>query len=231
MKVLPIKTGSQGNGIILQDGDSCIMLDCGVPPKKVVEKYGLLNVKLCLVTHEHSDHAKDARKWSERAFIYCTAGTLQAIKKKGMECVLRADMRCQTVTYNWAFTPFKTTHDAAEPCGWLIVSPSGHTTVYCTDTAHIHYTFSNVDTWILEANYSDELLQNNVLNGKIKAHHAERIIANHMSIKNLSNYLKKQAIKDDANIYLCHLSNRNSDEKEFVKKIKSVTKCKNVKAI
>lgn len=55
MKVVCIGTGSNGNGYVLQGGESKILLDAGCSWKEVEKACGfeVHNIDFALVTHEH----------------------------------------------------------------------------------------------------------------------------------------------------------------------------------
>ena len=81
MEVVSISTGSTGNAYFISDGHSSLLLDAGVPVRKIqVETHfrvsGLSGI---LVTHEHMDHAKAAKDLARLGLdVYASAGTLGA---------------------------------------------------------------------------------------------------------------------------------------------------------
>lgn len=55
MEFIYSKTGSDGNFSVICDGESSIVIDCGVNYQKANKKvrYGLLDASAVLVTHSH----------------------------------------------------------------------------------------------------------------------------------------------------------------------------------
>lgn len=66
---LPINvlaTGSSGNCTII---DNCIMIDCGVSKKLILEHIDPADIKLLIVTHLHGDHwNKSTAKWLQEEY-------------------------------------------------------------------------------------------------------------------------------------------------------------------
>ena len=60
MDIIPIASSSAGNCYIIQSGDEKLLIDCGVPLKRIKEalNYDLSNVVGCSISHEHKDHCK-----------------------------------------------------------------------------------------------------------------------------------------------------------------------------
>ena len=73
-----------------------------------------------------------------------------------------------------------------------------------------------IDHFLIEANYSDVLLKENVWNGNINKAQADRIMLSHMSLDYCVQYLRDCKAEETAKtITLCHLSERNSDPELF----------------
>ena len=88
--------------------------------------------------------------------------------------------------------------------------------VFCTDTCRIPYRFKNVNHFMVEANYSYDLLIDHMC-GNVYSQSASE---NHMEINDTIEMLKENYSSSLQNVVLIHLSNGNSDANEFVKKTK-----------
>ena len=55
MEIKVIGTGSSGNCYLVSDGSSKILIECGLPMKKIKEgvEFNLSNVAGCLISHSH----------------------------------------------------------------------------------------------------------------------------------------------------------------------------------
>ena len=218
-----IATGSKGNAYAIRDGDETILIDPGIPIKEIQKalNFGVSRLKFCLVSHEHQDHCK-AVKDIMGLGVPCamSAGTLNAIGPDNFASLpLILNSRKPAIFESWTVLPFDLVHDAAEPLGFLIQSPTGKKICFATDTARIDFDFSGVTHWLVEANYSEELLTESTRPETVK----DRIRASHMSIENLCEFFKRQDLSATEEIYLIHLSDNNSDEKLFKKIIEKTT--------
>jgi phosphoribosyl 1,2-cyclic phosphodiesterase len=111
--------------------------------------------------------------------------------------------------------PFANFHDTPI-YGYLINHPSCGTILFSTDSYKIGIALTGVKHFLIEANYTDALLKENVWNGSINKAQADRIMLSHMSLDYCIQYLKDcEAEKTAKTIALCHLSERNSDPELF----------------
>ena len=226
-----LATGSKGNCYVIEDGDSRIMIDPGISIKEIRKKcnFNLFGLDMCLVSHEHKDHCKAVKDLMRIGVpLALSAGTLKHFSPNGSLYIILQDgvvwERC-----GWKILPFAVEHDAEEPLGFLIESPSGKKICYATDTNYMHgvrdnirykYEFSGVTHWMIEANYSEELLQ---ANESLPEDTKSRIRTSHFEINNLMAFFKAQDLSATEKIYLIHLSDDNSDQAEFIRQIKKVT--------
>jgi len=217
-----LATGSKGNCYVIEDGGKRIMIDPGISIKEIRKKcnFNLSGLDMCLVSHEHKDHCKAVKDIMRIGVpLALSAGTLKHFSPNGSLYIILQDgvvwERC-----GWRILPFAVEHDAEEPLGFLIESPSGRKICYATDTYFIRYQFKSVTHWMIEANYSEALLQ---ANESLPEDTKSRIRTSHFEINNLMAFFKAQDLSATEKIYLIHLSDDNSNEQEFVKAIQKVT--------
>ena len=85
-----IGTGSSGNGYILTCGKDKLIIECGMPLERVLERldYDISGVCGVIVTHVHGDHAKHVPEYAKYFKIYsCRSvadkfGCVETIKGK-----------------------------------------------------------------------------------------------------------------------------------------------------
>lgn len=225
--MLEIKTfgsSSAGNGYLLIDGDSQLLLEAGIHPKRT-NKINWKQVAGMIITHEHNDHAKYAKEYIKRGRfnIHCTSGT--ASKLKGVKSY-RIDEHNYQEPFeiaDWQILAFKVEHDAVEPSGYLIKTPSEKKVLFVTDTYFIRYKFTGVTHFLVECNYSIDILTNNKEKDSIDYHQYKRILRSHFELNNLIDFLKASDLSKAEEILLLHLSDRNSDKNYFIKKIQEAT--------
>lgn len=215
-------TGSTGNAYTIEDTGHKILIDPGIRFKVLQEatNFELGRYDFVLLTHEHKDHSKaipDLLRLGKNC--YMSQGTRDALALMHSGALIAAD-GIVIERSGWRVLPFDVQHDAAEPLGFLIQSPSGKKIVFATDTFYIKYKFSGVTHWMIEANYSEELLrQNKDLPNAVKL----RIRESHFGIENLKAFFAAQDLSATEEIYLIHLSAENSDRELFIKEIESIT--------
>jgi phosphoribosyl 1,2-cyclic phosphodiesterase len=217
-----LATGSKGNAYIIQDDDKSILIDPGIPIKELRKRsnFALSGLDFCLLSHEHKDHSKAIKDIMRMGIqTAMSAGTLQTFEPNGSlyQILMPMDVweHC-----GWKVLPFETQHDAAEPLGFLILSPSGKKILYATDTYYIEYRFSGVTHYLVECNYSEKLLKENAtLNESVK----RRIRQSHFELSNVVKFFQSQNLSATEKIYLIHLSDENSDAAVFIEEIEKAT--------
>ena len=230
MKLKVLGTGSSGNCYALQEETRCgqtLLLDAGLPLHKITFplRGEWKTVSGCLITHEHGDHYQSAYKLASWGIpTYATPGTIAAAKEGRLTQINAAPMLQSIEVGNFTALPFPTEHDASEPCGWLIrCNTTGETVLYATDTYYLRYTFPGVNYWIVECNYTEGLLEQQTLEGKLTQQLRNRLIKSHMSLRRLCDVFKANDLSATRAIILVHLSDDRSDEKVMEDTIKDVT--------
>ena len=220
MKVYCLASGSSGNSYAVDDGESVLLLEAGLPASRIMQGYLDLLPRCagCLITHEHQDHAKGAASLCSRGIdLYMTAGTQHALGD--FKCPYRIHTIWalkQFLIGSWIVLPFGTEHDAAESVGFLLASTITHEKVlFATDTYYIKYRFSGVNVFMLECNYSLPILRENIKSGLVPESQKKRLLQSHFSLEHLIEFLKVTDLSAAGRIYLLHSSSRNGDKKLF----------------
>ena len=70
MKIKSIASSSSGNCYIVESAGEQLLIDCGIPVKKIRKAIGTFeNVVACLVSHEHGDHAKYLPQLEKETYV------------------------------------------------------------------------------------------------------------------------------------------------------------------
>lgn len=223
MKIEIIASGSSGNCYKISNEDTTLLIECGIPYKKIQEALDFKTASIdgVLVSHEHMDHAKACKDLIKAGVdLYMTKGTKEALKL-GSHRVKIIDFYSKYINRDMGFfeigsfkvKAFETIHDAKEPVGFVIYdSLEREELVFITDTQYSIYNFSP-DYFMIEINYDKKTINDNQnLNNKLR----KRIKENHMSLETAINLLEKSDLKRLKKIYVMHLSDSNSDAK-FIK--------------
>lgn len=216
-----LASSSAGNAYILDDGSTKLLIECGIPYRRLqkLTGFGTAGIAGCLLSHEHHDHAACHEELIKNGIpVYASEGTAEALEcgtitslevapppKRGYE---------EFSVGTFDVLPFATFHDAAEPVGYLIRSRvDGDRLLFATDTVNLGYQISGLNIVALEANYSDDILARATkLPDKVR----HRIPNTHMEISRSCAYLERMDRSKLREVYLLHLSNACANEGLFV---------------
>jgi phosphoribosyl 1,2-cyclic phosphodiesterase len=218
MKLNIVGTGSSGNCYVLEHNNRFLIIDCGVNwdhIKKAVD-FRFSNIDGLLISHQHGDHSKSIDKAIGRALkIYTSnlcAGGLGISSYANLYTL--ENFKISQIG-DFQVMPLPLDHDA--PCqGFVINHYSVGTIVFATDTTDFPYVIPNVNHWIIEANFCEEILKEKIEQGNDNYLNS-RVINSHMSIQKTIKALQRNNLNNTKIITLIHLSDRNSDEARFLK--------------
>lgn len=216
-------SGSSGNCYTVSDGETVVMLDCGLPFRRIERLTGFLLPTAVFVTHEHKDHSKAAQDFMRRGVdAYMTAGTAAALGIEAQHRLHILNPMEQTTVGRITVSAFPTQHDAREPCGFLL-DDGDDRVLYATDTYYIKYQFPGVTKMLIEANHSYKILEENVGAHILNKSLAERLIKSHFSIENVLAFLRANDLSKVKEIWLIHLSDGNADAGKFARMVEAAT--------
>ena len=231
MNIRPLASGSSGNCYFVSDGETDILLDCGISVKVIRTSLWNMGARLsdiaaCFVTHEHGDHIRSAANIVKNGIdIYTSAGTIRAAHLEGHRAHKAGELQ-NIYIGSMKVTPFKVVHDAEEPFGYKVHSLSeSKTLVYLTDTMYVPYDFGPLEYVMIEANYSREIIENSTERGRIGQARAVRTSGSHLSIDGALAFLEKMDKSHLEQVWLLHLSEDNSDEADFKRRTQEVCGC------
>lgn len=168
----PLYSGSSGNSVFVSSGNTKILVDAGLAGKRIENGLKAIGenpseIDAILVTHEHIDHIKGVGVLSRRYDIpiYTNEATWN-----GMLGVIGkiSDHNIKIISNNYInikdmdITSYSIPHDAADPCGYSIVS---HNKKVCiaTDLGYFSKEVCNAvkdcNAVLLESNHDVEMLK------------------------------------------------------------------------
>lgn len=227
MELMVIGSSSRGNCYVLRSADGeMLMVEAGVRWDKVKQAldYNLRGIMGCLVSHEHGDHA--------RSVADVMACNITCLMSQGTKHALHLSDRYyahgmlpmqRTNVGSFVVMPFPVEHDAKEPFGWLIKHPECGTVVFATDTYFLQYRFEHVANWLIECNYRMDLLEQNYKAGLIDHKRYERTLKSHMSYEQCRDTLLANDLSQTNHIVLIHMSDANSNARDFVQGLHAAT--------
>lgn len=222
MKLHILGSSSSGNGYaLISDDGEILLIEAGVKAKEMTKgiDYRISAVSGCIVSHAHGDHSLYATAYSKLGIrVGCNQDV--ADKKIGL---LYPNIMLEGKTYGFGsfrVAPFEVKHDVPN-FGFIVYHRDMGTLLFATDTYTLPYEFQNVDHFLIEANYSDDILRENVHKGKIDNGQRKRLMVSHMSLDNCILNLGRCHAEKSKNIILIHLSSRNSDAAQFKTRVAS----------
>lgn len=173
MRFASLGSGSEGNCLVIEAGNTRILLDCGFSPRETrrrLARIGLEPADLAgiIVTHEHSDHVGGVFACA-RSFglpVWMTHGTLAAMRESdaaaGTEVQITAfHGEAPFPVGDLQVLPFTVPHDAREPVQYVL-SDGARRLGVLTDTGcstpHVMATLSGCDALVIEANHDLDML-------------------------------------------------------------------------
>jgi phosphoribosyl 1,2-cyclic phosphodiesterase len=223
MQLTVIGSGSSGNCYLLESTQDAIVLDCGIPfiqVKKALD-FNVRGICGLLVTHSHGDHVKYLKDYINSGIkVYMHP---QTSKEVGI-LDFKERFMVRIMPYNkykigsFIIMPFPLQHDVT--CmGYQITHEEFGNFVYITDTRDCRFYFEGINNWLIECNHSERLINERVGAGVFDVELARRIMDNHLSIEGVLEILKDSNAESSNKVILCHASNQNSNQKEFIREI------------
>lgn len=220
MRVCLLASGSKGNSVYIEAGDSRILVDAGLSAREIISRLAAIGVEgadidALFISHEHTDHVKGAgtlaRKFGIPVFVsYPTHREVEPVLK---------NMQVTEFESGYSFNfkdilidPFPITHDACDPVGFAIECREGRVGV-ATDlgiaTRLVAEKLKECKVLVLEFNHDEEML----LNGPYPWHLKQRIKSRHGHLSNRdSAALLSEVIHPGLEgVFLAHLSEVNND--------------------
>jgi len=234
MKLKVLGSSSAGNSYIFESDNSALIVEAGYPLKEVLKAINFDREKIqgCLVSHEHGDHSKYIKDYLNNG-IKCLTPPYYSQLLNNMNAYTVEEQTSIKVGDNRGFvcTPLEMIHDV-ECYGYTIYHPEMGSVLFITDTEYVphdlgFFKFSHI---MIEANYGEDIIRKKMQTDATMIPHLRHIMKGHLSIENCISYLTKMDLSECNDIILLHLSDNNSNEKDFIKRVRSAFPLVNVLA-
>ncbi|OIB04860.1 MBL fold metallo-hydrolase [Paenibacillus sp. LC231] len=227
IEIKPLGSSSAGNAYYVTDGHTPLLLECGLRFKDIQRalNYRMSDIAACLMTHHHQDHSLAARNIMKFGIdLYASVGALEAaglIGHRANPVKAREQFRLGT----WTILPFEVEHDADDPLGFLLENITGEKLLFATDTWYIRFQFSGLTHLLIECNYSEQILDQNIISGIVEVTRKKRLLKSHFSLENMKEFIRANDMSKVKEIWLIHLSDTNSDAELFKREVQALTGC------
>lgn len=214
-------SGSRGNSLIVDAGDTKLLVDCGFSTRTMLDRLARLSISPeqitgVLVTHEHSDHVAGVFRFAGRFGlpVYLTHGTLLALSPDSRlslrQCRL-FDSHSPFQIGSLEVLPFPVPHDAREPVQFVFSSGAqrlGILTDCGSITQHVVNTLSTCDALVLECNHDQALLAASSYPAALK----RRVSGSYGHLENsqAASLLEQVDAKRLQHVVAAHLSEQNN---------------------
>ena len=224
MKFNIYHSSSKGNLYTLDDGETKVIIECGVTIAKLRKalKYKIGDYAGVLISHKHKDHCEALPKIITTHPCYALPDVFESFYIG--EHYNRNDIKHKKSFYinTLKITPFSVFHDVPN-VGYLISSKHGGNLLFATDCTHFKPRFNNLTHIAIECNYDRESLDYNVESGQVNRFVRNRVIKSHMSLDHTKDFLIKNDLSHVEQIFLIHCSSENLDKEKAEKQVRELT--------
>jgi len=236
MRFSSIGSGSAGNGLLIEQDSTRLLLDCGFGLRDAEQRLARISLTPdqltgILITHEHEDHAggvfKLARKY--RIPVWLTHGTFRMIERilptEPLDlCII--DSHSKFNINEIEVSPFPVPHDAREPVQYTFSNGDkklGVLTDTGCSTPHIQEMLSGCDALMLECNHDIDMLMNGIYPMSLKQRVSGRL--GHLDNIGAAQILSKLDNSHLQHIIAAHLSEKNNKPELAINALSQALNC------
>ena len=211
-------SGSRGNGLLVQAGQTCVLVDCGFSANEAERRLQRLGcdpaaLSAIVVTHEHGDHIGGVARLARRhqLTVWMTMGTRASGRCKGCSTVGTFSAHEPFVIGDLEIQPYPVPHDAREP-SQFVFSDGQRRLGLLTDaggiTPHIEACLNGVDALLLECNHDAGMLATGRYSPQLKRRVGGRF--GHLSNDQAADLLGRMDHSRLQHLVAAHLSQENN---------------------
>ncbi len=218
LEVTSLGSGSSGNALLLRTTETILLVDCGIGIRRLTQalramELDVADIDAVLISHEHSDHVQELpRLLAQGTPVVCTAGSARAANIMAANWMNVSENR--VIRFGGAeVSAIPVSHDAMEPCGFLIETKEGAVSVL-TDlgcpSPRASEAIARSHLVVVEANHDEALLRR----GPYPRHLQRRILSSsgHLSNDDCGELLATALRRPTQlpTVWLAHLSETNN---------------------
>ena len=220
MRFNVLGSGSTGNATLIIDGDTRVLVDCGLSAKELAKRLAdvgetLAQINGIVITHEHSDHIRGLTTVAKnlRCPVYISPQAFQTARLNSEHFNLAEQLQAGQAfgMGSMKFTPICSPHDSVDPLIFTIEA-QGAKMAIVTDLGHIPKSVAQAlegcDALVLEANHDLDRLKASAYPWTLKQRVLGRL--GHLSNDEMARFLREDYDGQAQYIVLAHLSRENN---------------------
>lgn len=218
-------SSSKGNCYLLEASDGVLIIEAGIPAIEIKKSlhFKINNVIGCLISHQHRDHSKFLKD------IISSGIKVLALEDVFDSHKISNRSFCKTIEpmHGYKVGGFKifalpVAHDV--PClGFIVEHQEMGKMLFITDTMMLEYIVPKLDHIMIEVNYCDKILQENIDAGIVPVSMRDRLLHSHMEMQTAKDIIKANDLSNVKELILLHLSDNNSNSELFKAEIEKVS--------
>lgn len=214
-----IGSSSQSNGYLLKSEGQILVLELGCKFMDYVKQLkdgGLKNVAACVCSHRigHTDHLNQstAKEFIRRG-IPCFAHE-EVIKEADLKGFSPLLSHFPNKVGGFIIQTFEAPHNVPN-YGFLIQTPTNERILFLTDTTGTNLRFRDIDAILIECNFDDSTLLDNLSNHDVSMSHPEW----HLGLDDCIKFCKANYSSSLKQVILIHMSSTNINENYAVESV------------
>ena len=234
LRFTSLGSGSSGNGLVVESGETRVMMDCGftlADTKARLERVGLKPAQISgvVVTHEHDDHMGGVARFALRYAIpvYLTRGTAQWLPPDFPAVLVKCiDSHTPFAIDGLAVEPFPVPHDAREPVQYVFTDGDARLVVLTdlgTVTQHVVEKLSGCEALVIECNHDLDMLMEGPYPVSLKHRVAGRF--GHLCNADAGRLVAALELSKLRHLIAAHLSQQNNKPEFAVRALSTAAGC------
>ncbi len=227
MRFITLGSSSTGNGyLLISSTGEVLIIEAGIKLLEVKRhiNFDLSKIAGVICSHSHNDHSGHIADY-QKAGINCFMNDQTRQSKFGEHQYYNVTVLKAKTVYNigsFKVQPINLKHDVPN-FGYLIEHAESGLFCFITDTHYCPYVFPGMNNILVECNYSDAIVEENLKRGTANMFVRNRVLQSHMELDTTIGFLKANDLSKVNNIVLLHLSEGNSNAADFQKRIQELT--------
>lgn len=219
MRITCFGSGSDGNALLIEQGETRVLIDAGIPVTRLRKELltrGISESELTalLITHEHSDHIRALDRFSRNyhGAVLTRPDTARSLRGVNPAAIETIELETSLLIGSLSITPVPVPHDAVDPVGFVVTADAVKVAIF-TDLGEVTSDVANAcagaSLIVLESNYDPTMLDL----GRYPTHLKRRIRGRfgHLSNDECANLLERAVTDETSEVWLAHLSLNNNN--------------------